>query len=121
MAVLLVWSRRTSMAASTVSGFRSASVRASRFSLEIVMFLRYSLAGNALSPFLWCDTMDELFSKVPPWVLRPLPINAELDAALHKRIDAQARKLPDSLALLHRTLQDVRRFREYDAAANRAS
>jgi retron-type reverse transcriptase len=65
--------------------------------------------------------MDELLSKVPHWVLRPLPINAELDASLHKSIDAQARKLPGSLPELHRTLMKVRRFREYDAAANRAS
>ena len=37
-----------------------------------------------------------------------------------KRLDKLAAKLPDSLADIHKALDDVATFREYDAAANRA-
>src|SRR5262245_57109404 len=57
---------------------------------------------------------------VPDWVLRPLPVDAVADAALHARIDEVARDLPANLPHLGRLLEDVRPFREYDAGANRA-
>jgi RNA-directed DNA polymerase len=65
--------------------------------------------------------MDELFSNVPSWLLRPLPVNATINAALHKSIDHHARKLPGSINLLYNSLNKARKYREYDAAANRAA
>jgi retron-type reverse transcriptase len=64
--------------------------------------------------------MDPL-AAAPEWLLRPLPVNAAVDPALHSRIDALAAALPSNLAALRDELGAVRSFREYDAAANRAS
>jgi RNA-directed DNA polymerase len=64
--------------------------------------------------------MDAL-THAPAWLFRPLPVNAAVDENLHTRIDKLGEKLPDSLPELHQTLDAVRPFREYDAAANRAS
>jgi hypothetical protein len=57
-------------------------------------------------------------AQVPEWMLRPLPVDALVDAALHARLDALAGNLPGNLAQLHGQLDAVRMFREYDAAAN---
>jgi retron-type reverse transcriptase len=58
---------------------------------------------------------------VPDCVLRPLPVDAVVDAELHARIDELALGLPGTLAELGAQLEAVRVFREYDAAANRAA
>jgi retron-type reverse transcriptase len=63
----------------------------------------------------------DLFARAPDWLLRPLPVNAVVDPALHARIDSLAAKLPDSIEELHKQLDGVRAFHEYDAAVNRAS
>jgi hypothetical protein len=60
--------------------------------------------------------MDPL-SHVPAWLL---PANADADAKLNANIDQLARKLPESISLIHNALDKVRPYREYDAAANRA-
>jgi hypothetical protein len=54
-------------------------------------------------------------------VLRPLPVNAAVDAQLHDHIDDLARRLPAGLSDIGEVLDKVRSFREYDAAANRAA
>jgi hypothetical protein len=59
--------------------------------------------------------------QVPAWLFRPLPANAVADEALHARIDQLGRQLPLSLPDLHAALDEVRMYREYDAAANRAA
>jgi retron-type reverse transcriptase len=64
--------------------------------------------------------MDPI-ARAPDWLLRPLPMNAVVDPALHTIIDTLAAKLPDSIEQLHEKLDAVRMFREYDAAVNRAS
>jgi RNA-directed DNA polymerase len=64
--------------------------------------------------------MDPL-AEAPEWLLRSLPVNAAVDPALHGRIDALAQALPSNLRPLRDELAAVRNFREYDAAANRAS
>src|SRR5690349_16736700 len=58
---------------------------------------------------------------VPSWLLRPLPANAVLDAALLERVEALTARLPHSLPQLHKLLKEYRAYREYDAAANRAA
>jgi retron-type reverse transcriptase len=63
--------------------------------------------------------MDPL-EQAPDWLLRPLPVNAAFDPALHARIDTLAEGLPASLDTLREALSAVRMFHEYDAAANRA-
>jgi hypothetical protein len=65
--------------------------------------------------------MSDLFDRVPEWVLRPLPANAVSDADLEQQIDVLARALPGSLSELDRVLLQVRPYREYDSAVNRAS
>jgi RNA-directed DNA polymerase len=67
----------------------------------------------------WIATMTPV-EQVPSWVLRPLPANAAVDSSLHQRIEQLADQLPGSLADLDKTLDEVRMFREYDAAANLA-
>ena len=57
----------------------------------------------------------------PAWLFRPLPVNAAVDEKLHTRIDKLGEDLPDSLLELHQALDAARPYREYDAAANRAS
>jgi hypothetical protein len=64
--------------------------------------------------------MDPL-EQVPAWLLRPLPVNAAADAALHARIDKLGAELPNSLPQIHEALNKVRALSEYDAAANRAA
>jgi retron-type reverse transcriptase len=63
--------------------------------------------------------MDAL-TNAPAWLLRPLPVNAATDEALHAQIDELAPGLPGTLPDLQRALDAVKTFREYDAAANRA-
>src|SRR5436190_22952406 len=62
-----------------------------------------------------------LLDRVPPWVLRPLPVNASTDEPLHDRLDDLATRLPITLPDMHAVLAAISTFREYDAAANRAS
>jgi retron-type reverse transcriptase len=59
--------------------------------------------------------------QAPDWLLRPLPVNAAVDPALHARIDTLAQGLPASLDTLREALSAVRMFHEYDAAVNRAA
>jgi hypothetical protein len=63
----------------------------------------------------------DLLKEAPAWLLRPLPANAARDKKLEERIDDLGEKLPDSLFQLTFALDAVQAFREYDAAANRAS
>ncbi len=56
----------------------------------------------------------------PPWLLRPLPVNAIVDEKLLADIDDLARQLPDTLWRLKDVLTRVAMYREYDAAANLA-
>src|SRR5262245_29064308 len=63
----------------------------------------------------------QLLERAPSWLLRPLPTNAVADDQLHAKIDKLAEKLPETIHKLSETLDGIRSFREYDAAANRAS
>jgi RNA-directed DNA polymerase len=63
----------------------------------------------------------DVLERVPPWLLRPLPANAAVDAELIARVDALAAKLPASIADLDFALYRVKPYHEYDAAANRAA
>ncbi len=58
---------------------------------------------------------------VPPWLLRPLPVNAVTDAALLAQVDELVSRLPLSIYELHLVLWRLHMYREYDAAANRAA
>ena len=58
--------------------------------------------------------------QVPDWLLRPLPVNAIIDEALHRQIDTLAEKLPKSLVQIATALGQRRSFAEYDAAVNLA-
>src|SRR4051794_26193754 len=58
--------------------------------------------------------MDPL-ANAPEWLLRPLPVNAAVDPALHGCIDALAQALPANLRPLREALDAVRNFHEYDA------
>jgi retron-type reverse transcriptase len=60
-------------------------------------------------------------TQAPSWLMRPLPVNAEADPKLNDRLVKLALKLPDSLFEMHKALDKVRTFREYDEAANVAS
>ena len=63
----------------------------------------------------------DLLSRVPHWLLRPLPANAVVDAALHADIDKHAVRLPQTLDVLTKLLDSRQPYADYDAAANRAS
>lgn len=67
------------------------------------------------------STVDDLFSRVPNWLLRPLPVNATVDPSILTRIDTLATQLPDSLGELSRGLNNLIGLRAYDGAVNRAS
>ena len=60
------------------------------------------------------------FEHVPDWLLRPLPVNADTDAKLNAQIDKLSKELPESIEHIHKALNKVRMYREYDAAANLA-
>src|SRR3954469_3411206 len=62
----------------------------------------------------------EPLDRAPDWLLRPLPVNAAVDPALHAQLDTLAQGLPGSLDTLRDALSAVRAFHEYDAAPNRA-
>src|SRR5436190_2051180 len=66
------------------------------------------------------DPMDPL-DKIPSAMLRPLPANATADVKLRDRIDALARKFPDSLGDVAALLEKVKASNDYDAAVNRAA
>ena len=53
--------------------------------------------------------MDPL-AQAPEWLLRPLPVNAAVDPALHARIDALAQALPSNLPALSDELAAVVNF-----------
>lgn len=57
----------------------------------------------------------------PGWLLHPLPANALIADQVLAQIDELSRQLPASIYNLHRALHDIRTYREYDAAANRAA
>ncbi len=63
----------------------------------------------------------EPYSRVPRWLLRPLPANASSDPKVNKKIDALSKKLPDSIGEIHSILTRITEYSEYDDAANRAS
>src|SRR5262249_17124505 len=62
----------------------------------------------------------DVLEHAPPWLLRPLPVNAASDDKLHAVLDQLAADLPGSLRQITAALSRVRAYREYDAAANRA-
>jgi hypothetical protein len=64
--------------------------------------------------------MDTL-ERVPAWVLRLLPANANDDAALGVQIETLAAQLPGSLRQMDFILQRVHLYSDYDAAVNRAA
>lgn len=59
-------------------------------------------------------------SRVPTWLLRPLPVNAILDQSFLDEIDRLAGQLPGSLRQLSTILLRAETSLSYDAAVNRA-
>jgi hypothetical protein len=58
---------------------------------------------------------------IPPELLRPLPVNAAVDAQLHADLDELAQKLPESLGQMAEALDQVKASSAYDAGVNRAA
>ena len=66
-------------------------------------------------------TTDDLLSRVPDWLLRPLPANAAVDEKLIQSIDKLEGKITSSLFQAARLLENVRLYAESDTAANPAT
>lgn len=57
----------------------------------------------------------------PDWLLRPLPLNATVEAKVHQAIEKYCKRLPEDLESLQNLLDKLASKSSYDAAANHAS
>jgi RNA-directed DNA polymerase len=57
----------------------------------------------------------------PEWLYRPLPANADFDAAALAKVEQHAAALPAAFAKLHAVLDFVRAMASYEPCANRAN